>query len=1266
MRKNFTTASKDVVSEFYEQTKYFFEQSDMISQGIIENYMTMKKVREEIFCTWPEYKKRNFRKRAFEYYLRKIVVVEIIILTFFRAFEGKGQPTVKNVWSYLPNYKFLLPKPHRLESLEEMDVIRVYFSNFMTQPTWEDEIIEYQSKPKVLRLYNMVSNKNEDEDEEILIEMNPKYFENRKNNYEKLLLKECIAHEKKILDTFVEPEESVYFYKQDITGRLNKNDKEQFKINIVHQKGKQPKKGFPKFLVPKKEELAGDLMKIKLPSGRKKIRRDQLHLPLDFKNGHWTNNSIPLIEEHYKSMSIVNGRDFRKAQEDFNLHSMNSIGSEFFRYDDKVGIAAGVGIGKSTLMLLEIVRLTNLWKFQKDLPKGKGAKVGVWTVNVTEALMLVYRLHQIGVKAVPIIGNANAKKHLKNFVKQVKHENAGNHTTNPLAQLAQEYVLQFFKGTCSIESYTGIEEMRKKPCMSLKVAYKPHINENSELDSDTSSLLDAYEEQNKEMVRKKECNCSCPLFNNCGMYLTERLLSESTVWIGTEEAFFYSKPMPLANPYDMTYAEIAHFELDVIFNDEADSLQANSDSLLLSENYLLGSEDTLFEKNFLSVGHNLDVQYPLAGVPIHGSWRFHTKKASDFSHLMHEILKNNLFVRKKVHNKTFGIHQICKQLTESLFEVPHTMLTKNHPFFDLFVTLDMKKTLNRTLRDEKGFIIEREIRNFFNDLEEIKTLDDNPREITQMENEALYSFFEKVVVHLKHMNNHVESRQLTDLKLKKQLMKYFYFMLTLIMFDFHFKMLITKKSSMELLLNTNIEDINSYYRHTKRYLPFLPSSPTGKHFQYYFREKRKGETGNHIGVLQTYDYLGVGRDFLTNFSSLYEHVSTVTYEDRVPVTDKYQEEYSARYSKGPAMVFMSATMYAEKSLHFHLDVPLSYLMTSVNPSSKVEQFLYPVYEDEDARDNDGLMLPIRVSGIKDKEQALTKMAVELELLIREELEFWNKRGENRKVILVVNSYEQTDWVLKALRPIFKEKVVALTNDPKKGDENHVVLGEIERIAKREIDILITPLLSINRGYNILKYNQGTRKYQSESYFGSIFFMVRPLIPSDSIDNIIKILNGIYKKQERYMKQSVEDNNPFYMFYNGIKEIRTKTNAQMYHLLSVEENWSQLEEQGDRNVISWFMLINIIQMIGRLQRGQTDVRVYYLDAAFAKQHAIHSFEEDTIQDSMIKIWEELLSANWINEQAKDSLYGYFLDGLRKINKRWKEEETCQTNTLFTLF
>ncbi|WP_242461766.1 hypothetical protein [Bacillus thuringiensis] len=78
----------------------------------------------------------------------------------------------------------------------------------MTQPTWEDEIVEYQSKPKVLRLYNMVSN--EDEDEEILIAINPKYFENRKNNYGKLLLKECIAHEKKILDTFVQPAESVY------------------------------------------------------------------------------------------------------------------------------------------------------------------------------------------------------------------------------------------------------------------------------------------------------------------------------------------------------------------------------------------------------------------------------------------------------------------------------------------------------------------------------------------------------------------------------------------------------------------------------------------------------------------------------------------------------------------------------------------------------------------------------------------------------------------------------------------------------------------------------------------------------------------------------------------------------------------------------------------------------------------------------------------------------------------------------------------------
>jgi len=76
---------------------------------------------------------------------------------------------------------------------------------------------------------------------------------------------------------------------------------------------------------------------------------------------------------------------------------------------------------------------------------------------------------------------------------------------------------------------------------------------------------------------------------------------------------------------------------------------------------------------------------------------------------------------------------------------------------------------------------------------------------------------------------------------------------------------------------------------------------------------------------------------------------------------------------------------------------------------------------------------------------------------------------------------------------------------------------------------------------------------------------------------------------------------------------------------------------------WFTLIPIKQTVGRLQRGGTACRVFYVDGAF--HTIISNSEQTTLADSMLKAWEELLSG-YQEDIFIQELYGAFLLGLRE--------------------
>jgi len=1266
----------------------YYDHNKAFKESIIHDYEIQTNTRKILSNTYVP-TQEIIEKKALFVFLKRITEIEMIMHVFFCCFQSDKnfKPTVENIWSYLPNFPSILPP---LTSDKEMsikdknillDIARIYFKTKYTDDYWKEEIKFYESVPKVLRLFILVKN---DSGEPIYLQNHPNVFSERLALYTDLLTVSSVYHVKRKVP-FLSLGEVPFFYTRDVRS-IRKQDKEKYRVNITHSVGSEIKKGFPEFLFGSDEVPNGSkdfnqlLNKFVLPSGRKKVPRSKLHLLLDNKTeNHWTDNGIQLIEEHYRNtLASIKKRDFRRDQTLFNLRTpeVNSL-----LYKDKTAIGARVAVGKSTLMQLEIARLTNLWEIErrqlssslkKEIPISNeqhenGAKIGIWTTKVEDALIQVYKLYLIGVKAVPLIGSRDMKKHLANFIKRVQDETSADTNKNPLSTLALNYVLKFFKGECSLVSLTGCDNMSNPPCIDLKVSSNPLVEEETK-ENKTERNEGKWNRENREEAENENeeerlLNRACPLFETCGKYTIERELRTSSVWVGTIQAFLFSKPMPLVNPQNMTYAEISYEELDVIFIDEGDDMQEKADDAFLSENPLIGRDHTLFERNFLSLSHKLDSQYQLVGNPIQKSWRHHSHKASDYSHLLYEILKKSPYVRKKIKNKTFGVHNICKELTMSIFEKEPSRPIRLHLFFRLFSDIQERFKFNNIWNE--GQKLDKEMDNVERAFKEMKVFFNNLEEITQMNSSDEESFLSEFELLLDNLFNKIlniidcpanHQKFIADRNgYVKKVKEYFYFMILLIHFDAHFKQLIARKPSLEILLNEKIEDINAAYSFVRPYLPFIPDSPTGKHFQYFYKESddflKKGE---ELGILQTYDYLGIGRDIMTEFSSLYQNLTHVEYHTFNPLFSQDYQSYARSFahegSTGPSMVFMSATLYAEGSSHFHVDVGLDYLLEPRKSESIIRIELLPVYEiDEYTTDENDLLQPIFNSGSKNKRKSLEKTTERLAQHIEEQLYYWKERNENRKVILTVNSYEQCKFVLERAKRVLPDyKIMALTNESSENPEEFVLTGEVEYIALQKPDVLIAPIWSLNRAYNILKYNEEKKEFTNTSYFGSIFFLLRPIIPFDSIENIIKILNGKYKK----LTKEIEKDRTSFRYAEGIAYIRRETNQEMYKMLSYHNYWTSLSYE-DKEILTWFVMVNIRQMVGRLQRGQTDVNVFFVDAAFAREYALDSGKADTAQNSILKIMEQILEREWENNTAKEILYGDWLRALKNITYRGEE-------------
>jgi hypothetical protein len=157
----------------------------------------------------------------------------------------------------------------------------------------------------------------------------------------------------------------------------------------------------------------------------------------------------------------------------------------------------------------------------------------------------------------------------------------------------------------------------------------------------------------------------------------------------------------------------------------------------------------------------------------------------------------------------------------------------------------------------------------------------------------------------------------------------------------------------------------------------------------------------------------------------------------------------------------------------------------------------------------------------------------------------------------------------------------------------------------DAELLVAPLLAIERGHNILTAPQRVGE-ERVAAFGTVFFLARPHPRPDDLSLAVLAVNDWATRFVR--NQPGLDQGTFGELVSKAEGLnaaggafRATARAVWRHLLSRRYIYSALSDK-EKTSFAWDQLVTIWQVIGRLVRGGVPARVVFVDAAFAPRLA----------------------------------------------------------------
>ena len=337
-----------------------------------------------------------------------------------------------------------------------------------------------------------------------------------------------------------------------------------------------------------------------------------------------------------------------------------------------------------------------------------------------------------------------------------------------------------------------------------------------------------------------------------------------------------------------------------------------------------------------------------------------------------------------------------------------------------------------------------------------------------------------------------------------------------------------------------IEIARSPFRRIKT---LIPTAPLGNIFGYIYDKEE-----NEITIFRQF---GIGRSMMLDLPRL-----------------KIDKEGNAL---GPHVLFLSGTSFAEGSTRYHIPKEISYIIKSpqeiIDFINKTQIRVIPTQ--------------IKVSGSKDKNSSLKRLADEIYPYVEDELE------AGHKALFIVNSYEQSELVARYFKTQYNmSKIATLVKDNEPiMHENWIKRRDVEQFKEHTFKGMVAPANVIERGYNIVDED-------GHSVFDRLFFLVRPMDVPRDIENIISEINGkVYELTTSFTGEDLVEETT--RIKNTALSLWDEKMAYYYTVANLSD--------GEKREIVVSRLVLILQIFGRLLRIRNYEKeppiIYFVDGAF---------------------------------------------------------------------
>ena len=848
--------------------------------------------------------------------------------------------------------------------------------------------------------------------------------------------------------------------------------------------------------------------------------------------------------------------------------------SGLLRIDRLLNMVGMVGAGKSTLR-----DILAFWA-----ATATGRRITIVVGDVAETLAIVDQFTQLGIDAAPVIGHSTRERNLERLHRRMA--SAGADTMLRHKHPSFDYL----SSACPLDALRGVEAPRplriaEAPCTSLYPVQSPA--------NDTDDLLDptvATASSDSPSTGHRQRH-GCPLWSVCPRHHAARQLVNAEIWVATPASLVHSGLPQALQAERIRHLEAASRLSDLVIVDEADRVQMQLDRAFAPATTLVGQSPNSWLDEV--AGHKVDelarrgrLQLSAADVD---DWTGAVDTVSAATDRLYSLLIGTPPLRHWITVDYFNAWTLQERLIWSWFP-------------DLAQPLDQAEAQDaaaepapaeRARRQALMHRLQAVLDQFRDDPLEEKTPPGTSDKVTPAAN---------TLVHLTLQLLHAERGSLIRERLRAVLLDLVEhdeaikadlethasrFELTLVLAALHHRLdrMTTLWPRVEAALNLEATSNVLSRRPPKDYEPVIPESPMGNVLGFQFQLGDRTANGDQSGELRFFRCSGVGRELLLSLSQF-------------PAVDG---------RPGPHVLLMSATSWAGTSTRYHVHAPVDAVLrphrsevAAILGTTMRPEFLYWP----------GTTSPLRLSGTRgdDREKVLEQMLNQLAVpdrslgdapsMLDAELADIDD-PERRRILLLVGSYAEAKHAARHLDaiPEWSGRVTQLVSDDADLDNSWMALrrGELTKFPDTGNEILIAPLLAVERGHNIVLPG-------GKAAIGSVYFLARPHPRPDDIALAIHAINDWAVRQIRA---------PHGRFHADARSagtpdaaaaaFRKRARLAWNRFLTRRMAWSSLTPE-EKISFTWDQLVVMWQVIGRLVRGGVPARVVFVDAAFAPRQA----------------------------------------------------------------